>query len=219
MSAAEIVDAVTGLLWPLLIAAVVWRLLPTIKDIIGSRGFTVKAAGVEIGVQELSDQLARGSEDLREQVSALKRQLAAIDGAPDATESPIARGLPRLQRILWVDDHPENNFYEIQALTAKGVSVELASSTSEGLAVLGAAQVPYDAVITDMGRTEDGHDRPSAGLDLMRALSDEGIDMPVVVYASAPAIARHAQRIREAGGRATASATELMEILGELGLR
>src|SRR5215210_3373923 len=114
MSAAEIIDAATGLIWPLLVVVLVWRLLPEIRKIIGTRAFTVKAGGVEIGVQQLSDQLARGDQDLREQFSALKEQLAAegIDATADDPDV-VATEPPPLQRILWVDDFPENNVYEI----------------------------------------------------------------------------------------------------------
>lgn len=222
MSTAETIDAVTGLIWPLLIVVLAWRLLPEIQKILGTRGFTVKAGGVEIGVQQLSDQLARGDEDLREQLSALKQELAAdgieageTDAEVDATEPPP------LQRILWVDDHPENNFYEIKALRDRDVTVELVKSTDECLGAIRSARTPFGAIISDMGRREeDGKEHSDAGLELIGRLREQEIDTPVIVYASASAVVRYGERVRAAAnGEATASATELMELLKSLGLR
>ncbi len=48
-----------------------------------------------------------------------------------------------------------------------GVRVETARTTAEGLAL--ASGRDYGAVISDMGRREDGSYRTTAGLDLARA--------------------------------------------------
>jgi CheY-like chemotaxis protein len=223
----DVLNAIVGLAWPVLIGVLAWRLLPSIRKVIDQRGFTIKAGGAEITVQQASDQLKIGVEDLREQVSALKLRVSRlqdaggppaspITGAPPA--SPITAGVPKLRRVLWVDDHPENNAYEVDALERKGVNVTLERSTADGLRAAGEASPPFDAIITDMGRTTDGQERPEAGLELIRALTDHQISSPVVVYASAPAIARAHAALEAAGVPATGSATELLELLGRLGL-
>jgi CheY-like chemotaxis protein len=219
MNTAQTIDAITGLIWPILVVVLVLRLLPEIQKILGTRGFTVKAGGVEIGVQELSDQLARGDQDLREQFSALKEGLAAegIEAAEDGAEV-VATMPPPLTRVLWVDDWPKNNVYEIKALRDKKVEVDLVASTQEALSAM-RRNPAYGAIISDMGRTEDGEDHRDAGLELIRKLRERGDEIPVVVYASAAQVARVGEEVNESNGQATASATELMEILKGLGLR
>lgn len=223
MSGKDVVDLVTGLVWPVLVGAVIWRLLPTVREVMASRAFSIKAGGAEITVQQASDQLSGRVEDLREQISALKAQVGAepaVAGAEaeGAAASPIVDGVAQLRSVLWVDDHPENNVYERQAIERKGVLVHLARSTAEGLEAARAATNPYDVVITDMGREEDGRSVGDAGLELLRQLRAGGFDVPVVVYASAGAVSRHRDEIMAAGAAgATSSATELLEILGQIG--
>jgi hypothetical protein len=133
LDATEIVQALADLAWPILIGIVLWRLLPTIRNIANSRGFTIKAGSAEITVQQASDQMLGRIEDLREQLSALKLQVAGIEGSGSAEASPITSGVPQLHRILWVDDYPDNNAYEVEALQRKGVVVDLARSTAEAM--------------------------------------------------------------------------------------
>lgn len=215
-------DALTGLVWFALVAFVVWKLLPTIRTIVASRGFTIKAGGAEISVQQASDTLAHGVDDLREQLSALKAQVEAGAGAQPAgaAASPIAAGVPQLRRVLWIDDHPENNVYEIQALHRKDVAVDQVTSTADGLNAVLHATLPYDVVITDIGRKENGEDRPQAGLEFIQRMRQADSKTPIFVYASAAAVGRLSEQITAAGASgATSSATELLEMLGRVGLR
>jgi CheY-like chemotaxis protein len=222
----DVVDSLTGAFWVVLAAVVILRLLPTIRSIVASRGFTIKAGGAEISVQQASDTLAHGVEDLREQLTALKAQVEAggavapAAGAGEAAASPIAAGVPQLRRVLWIDDHPENNVYEVQALHRKDVAVDQVTSTADGLSAVLHATIPYDVVITDVGRHENGHDRPQAGLEFIQQMRREDPETPILVYASAAAVGRLYDAITAAGANgATSSATELLEMLGRVGLR
>jgi len=222
MNTSDVIDAITSLAWPVLIGLVLWKLLPEIKAIAATRGFAIKVGGAEVTVQSASDQLADGLEEVREQVSALKAQVAGIAGVGEAGDSPMA-GLPSLNRVLWVDDYPENNAYEIAALERKDVKVDGAKSTAEALALINSAKraKPYDAIVTDMGRAED-EGGPEAGMVLVDKLAELKVDAPIFIYASAGAVTRTKDKLeqrREQGidVRATASATELLEMLGRAG--
>jgi CheY-like chemotaxis protein len=222
----EVVDSLVGLGWVLLVVFVVWKLLPTIRTVVASRSLTIKAGGAEISVQQASDTLAQSVEDLREQLTALKAQVEAAgtiaepEGAMDAkAASPIAAGVPKLRRVLWVDDHPENNVYEVQSLRRKDVAVDQVTSTAEGLSALFHAPGRYDVVITDMGRRENDHDVPNAGLDFIERVREEDATTPIFVYASAAAVNRWEDAITAAGGNGvTSSATELLAMIGRVGL-
>ena len=215
MFASDAVDLVLGLVWPLLIAVVVVALYPTIRRLMESRGFSVKVGMAEISVQEASDQLSAQVEDLREQLAALKDRVDAAHG-PAPAPAPAAEDVPR--SVLWVDDHPENNVYEIAALQGKGLNVVHARSTAEAGSALG-SNGRFGAIISDMGRIEDGVFKPDAGMSVIGMARDQGLDSPVLIYSSAPTIARTRERALEAGAAgATASATELMQMLGRIGL-
>ena len=71
-------------------------------------------------------------------------------------------------RILWVDDCPENNSYERQAFETMGLQFTLVLSTDEAFERL--SQAKYAAVISDMGRREG----PREGYTLLDRLRKEG---------------------------------------------
>ena len=111
-------------------------------------------------------------------------------------------------RVLWVDDHPRGNAYEIDAITSAGGSVEIARSTSEALAKFETGR--FDAVITDMGR---GPSR-EAGLDLIRAIRKVDSEVPVFVYTGASQVSGNQIKVKQAGGDGiTASSVDLFEML------
>ena len=80
-------------------------------------------------------------------------------------------------RILWVDDNPENNVSERNALEQLGLQFTLALTTTEALAKM--SERP-DLVISDFKRTED----PSAGYTLLKALRERGEKVAFVIYSS-----------------------------------
>ena len=122
--------------------------------------------------------------------------------------------------MLWVDGHPENNAFEVAALRRKDVAVTQELTTDDALRAADDAPTPFDAVITNMGREEEGVTRPEAGLELVHRLRAKQIRWPIFVYTSAPALARTRDEVIAAGANgATSSATELLELLGNAGLQ
>lgn len=95
--------------------------------------------------------------------------------------------------------------------------MQLERSTADAVRALTRGAASFDAIITDMGRFEDGREHTEAGLELVEQLKENEIAVPVYVYASAPALVRSATGIAREGIAATASATELLEMLGRLG--
>jgi len=80
------------------------------------------------------------------------------------------------KRLLWIDDHPSNNFYERLALAQMGISVDIATSSREALASL--QQLPADLILSDIARGTD----LDAGVRFLSALRSSGIDTPIVFY-------------------------------------
>ena len=111
--------------------------------------------------------------------------------------------------MLWVDDHPENNEYERQAMTALGIRFTTAKSTPEALRLL-AAQA-FDVVITDLGRSTQDEDDPKAGLRLLKEMRSRGLNTPLIVYAGARAVEERDQLIESGALVSTNRPTELFD--------
>jgi CheY-like chemotaxis protein len=111
-----------------------------------------------------------------------------------------------------VDDHPKNNSYFIEELARLGVKVHLAQTTSDALSMFGRRR--YSAVISDMGRNENGRYNEEAGIDLLKAIRQRDAELPFVFFSSSRAAAEHrdeAMRLKANG--ITSSPTELYALL------
>lgn len=109
-------------------------------------------------------------------------------------------------RILWVDDRPENNVYERQAMESMGLEFTLALSTAEALHVLSTRR--FAAIISDMGRKEG----PQEGYKLLEAIRARDKAIPFFIYAGSSA--PHHQR--EAALRGAQGSTNIAEDLVEM---
>jgi CheY-like chemotaxis protein len=233
MTAARIIEAIGSLLWPLLVAVLLIRVIPHIPAVVGdlrramrARAFTVEIGGAELSVEDATEQLRRQVTDLQ---THLANQLAERDGAAPpnpagavppgpagagAAAGPAAdHGRPTL---LWVDDHPDANTMELAKLRDDGVEVLLARSTAEAMDVLSLRR-GVGAIVTDLGRTEDGELRSHAGLALLRQLHEAEQAQPVLVYTSARRAELDRQDALDAGAvTVTSSPTELFAALGRV---
>lgn len=201
----EVLKAVVSLAWPLLAATVLWKLWPIVKQVIESRAFTLKFAGIEVTAQEATQQINSQLQDLKEQILQLRR----ASGAPvEVVSTSAEKNLSK--SILWTDDKPSNNALEISQLEGRGYKVLTALSTNEAMATL--ARENVGLIISDMGRREDGHYVPQAGLVLLRIARESGYQQPFIVYSSAKYADRNDAEVKASGGvGATASPTTLLE--------
>ncbi|NMH66622.1 response regulator [Shewanella salipaludis] len=116
--------------------------------------------------------------------------LAALLGGmalwPGETRDRLEIGEPQgvKGRILWVDDHPQNNEAERQYLQRHHLAVYITSTTAEAMMLL--SMYKYDAIITDMGRGEE----PLAGLKLTQAVRAGGNHTPIYLYTIMPSEAQ-----------------------------
>jgi CheY-like chemotaxis protein len=217
MTAARIIEAIGSLLWPLLLALVVLRVLPhlpgmfaDLREALRTRAFKVRIGGAELSLEQATEQLRRQVTDLQTQMAA---QLAERSPARAAAAAQPFEGRPT---VLWVDDHPDGSALELAKLRDDGVEVLQARSTAEAMDVL-TLRRGVQVVITDLGRTEGGEYRPHAGMAMMRQLREAGFELPVLVYTSPRGVARDREDAVAAGAaRVTASPTELFASLREL---
>lgn len=110
-------------------------------------------------------------------------------------------------RILWVDDRPDNNIYERQAFEEQGLHFKLALSTNEALQIL--EKEKFAVIISDMGRKEG----PKEGYVLLDELRASGNTTPFVIYTGSN-LTEHKQMARERGALgSTNRAQELFQLV------
>lgn len=123
-----------------------------------------------------------------------------------ATSAAVARA-PGETRILWVDDHPENNALVRQAFEALGIATDIALSTAQATETLKYRN--FAAIVSDLGRKEG----PNEGLTLLESLRAQGDHTPYFIYAG-PRALQQAARITELGGNgSTNNPRELFEMV------
>lgn len=109
-------------------------------------------------------------------------------------------------KILWVDDRPENNVYERKAMESMGLEFTLALSTNEAISALASRR--FAAIISDMGRKEGARE----GYVLLEAVRAKDKHTPFFIYAGS----RAPQHQREAALRGAQGTTNIAQELVEM---
>jgi DNA-binding NtrC family response regulator len=149
--------------------------------------------------------------DAPDPIDRIKEYPVAPIAAAPAAVSPKP-GETLALRVLWVDDDPKGNAYEIEAIRAAGGSVEISLSTADGLARY--EQGRYQVVITDLGRREGKVYNYDAGFELIKAIRLIDKTVPILVYTAASGLSKKRKVIEELGAQGiTASTVELFEML------
>jgi CheY-like chemotaxis protein len=156
-------------------------------------------------------------ETQRPPVEVTANQSVVSAARTDVRREPSAQARLAPRRVMWVDDNPANNQFEVMRLRDDQIEVVEALTTAEAMYLLGFHRQAMCAVISDMGRQEDGDHRPRAGLELIRAMRRIAINVPVFIYTSARSADRTRDEVVAAGGAgATASSVELFELVSRL---
>jgi CheY-like chemotaxis protein len=132
----------------------------------------------------------------------------AAEAAPQSEPTDLG-GTAKLQRkILWVDDHPDNNVYERMALETVGVIFTLAHSTREALDHL--KQKQFSAIISDMER----HGKDTEGLVLLDEIRRGGNSTPFFIYTAGQRVLLLKPEAKKRGAQGlTVKAQELFEMV------
>jgi CheY-like chemotaxis protein len=220
----KLFDAITKLLnvliWPAIILFILIRFGRELRDFFSSLGeLSLKGAGFEASLKRkqaevvaaLSAAAASKPDGDKTRESVAKEAMIAADVVADCVTPRAIRRASR-STVLWVDDNPNNNSYERQALEALGVSFVLAISTDEALKKI--SRQRFDAIISDMGRPPD----PRAGYTLLDKLRSSGDQTPFIIYAGSREPEHVAESRRHGAIGCTNNANELFEmVLSALG--
>ncbi len=168
--------------------------------------------------------------DFKNEDNYVKMQLAAVasltaataKGAGPASESELhgivevvrgAKPAPNgaadswRNRILWVDDRPENNAHERSAFEALGLRFTLSLSTDNALELLRSSR--FAVIISDMGRKEG----PREGYKLLDALRERGDMTPLVFYAGSNSPEHKRETEKHGGQGCTNNPQELFRLV------
>jgi CheY-like chemotaxis protein len=166
--------------WPVVVLLVAWMFRGALRDVV-SRAEEFSLSG-PAGMSITAKRQAAATQ-------ALVRASEAKSGAPAPSRGTLRReveetsravvDLGRPPRVLWVDDRPSNNRYEVAAFESLGMAVELSPSTEDALSKITDSR-QFDVIISDMGRPPD----PRAGYTLLRNLRSRGDRTPFIIYAA-----------------------------------
>ncbi|RJF74265.1 response regulator [Rhodopseudomonas palustris] len=146
-----IATLINSLAWPLVVAWLIWRFAPVVRDFLAniSEG-SVKAFGVEASAKRRAAE-AIAIADLKQELPSSPATLKFLAQAQNRiryTEN-ITQIFPveslRGKRILWVDDEPESNWFERSALTELGLDLHIVTDLDAALRSL--AERRFDAAI------------------------------------------------------------------------
>lgn len=227
---ADLVNAVGGILatlvWPTLILFVLIRHRDSLSTFLHNlTELRFRAPGVEARARSNNFEAAAalGAAAARPMVKEWHEQegavttvidpFAAQNAASTIASFPIddrARRRLRDAQILWVDDHPEENRFEIQGLEAFGIRVTLATSTDEAVSQIRWRRV--DLVISDMRRPPDAR----AGLTLLDAIADLREPVPVIIYTGRDAELEAPEALAHGALTCTNSPNRLFEAIAAL---
>src|ERR1035441_7021379 len=102
---AKVVEALSTLLWPLIVVAVIVIFRPAVSRLIESarsRKFTVKIGGQELTMDEASEQQSSLIADLQSQLSDLRKRVEGEQRAVPATRTEKETALPPAPAsVLW----------------------------------------------------------------------------------------------------------------------
>ncbi|MDE5421610.1 response regulator [Ancylomarina sp. DW003] len=110
-------------------------------------------------------------------------------------------------KVLWVDDRPENNRNERKAFESQGLEFSLALSTNEAIEIL--KNNKYAAIISDMGRKEGAQE----GYVLLEKIRKSGIQTPFFIYAGSNAPEHKMMALERGAQGSTNRAQELFEMV------
>ena len=179
------VDLIKGLIWPAVTIFVLVRFRASIGSFFAKLSeMTLKAPGFEwsakVAQAGVAIETAKANRiEAPGEVVQVQDTLPAPAARPLTLESlatPAASAQLKGKVVLWVDDKPQNNFYEAKALRDLGIDVVQVRSTEEALAYRG----PADVFITDLRRGDDDE----AGIKFIRDAKTRWNKPKIIVYSS-----------------------------------
>lgn len=180
--------------------------------------------GAEVGLTQvvhLAGMHQAALEQLFEEVTRAAATSDNVDAPPPADRALGATTslAQPLRSLLWVDDHPENNAYEMESLSGI-LHVVAVKTNEEAFRVLESQEI--DAVVSDVRRDYDRVGEAPGGVRLLQELQHRypESDLPVVYYTSTRSVERYGQELMQQGATGLTSLySDLLRVLREVDKR
>jgi CheY-like chemotaxis protein len=196
---------VSAVAWPIVVVVVAALFRRPLQGLLSGEQVALSMAGVSITSQRSAEavrMLVRANAKHPGRTLLFWRAASQVHVISQAVER-----LGHQPRLLWVDDLPSNNRFEVGALRSLGISVNQVTSTQQALTET--AQSRYDVVVTDMGRPPHA----DAGYQLIEALRRQRCAIPVAIYASSRSKEHFNQSIASGAVGCTNTASELFRMV------
>lgn len=200
-------SALSNFAWPVVAGVVLYRFHPLIAALLQRDNMQIKVGGLELSVQDAAKAHGKNIVEIQQRLAAIEANSnISQDFAPGKIE---LEDFDRKNRsILWVDDFPSNNAFLIDSLREKNVEVVLSLGTDDALEKLRYRK--FGAIITDLGRVENGVDNPNAGFDLIGRIRSSGDEVPILVFAGRRALEKRRALIEAGAENATNSGVDVL---------
>lgn len=212
-----LVELVRALAWPLLLLTIFLYFRKPLSSLLSeAREASIKAGpgGVEATISRAvksatSLTAARAQKAGIHLDAAPERQLSEVDEAVGVINQAVVPNMDKLDgaRLLWVDDHPGNNFYEREMLQALGIRIAISRTTADALQQV--RLQPFDVIVSDMAR----EDEPRAGYNLLEALRAAGNEPPLIIYSGSATEQQRAETLRRRAFGQTNNPSELLQMV------
>lgn len=218
---AEFWKSLGSVLWPIATLIIFFGSKNVIKSVFSKESISIEVAGMKISVADAAKNIGKDLADIQQKVASIEQKIygekLVIDNSGSlevSKNSSISTILYKPLSIIWVDDFPSNNAFLVDKLQREGINIELSLSTSDALEKI--ANRSYNAVISDLGRKEDGQQKPMAGLDLIKSLRGSGNNIPILIYAGSRGIENREILLKAGADIVTASGTEVVKFVSNV---
>jgi CheY-like chemotaxis protein len=209
LSKHEFWAAAVSLAWPAIALFALYRFWPAIEALLKRDSVTVKLGGFELSSQQVVDDFRKNFADIQKRISDI--ELARADSQDLGTPVPVSTPTLAPKALLWVDDFPSNNALLIESFTKEGIDVVLSLDTNDALNKL--KNGDFSAVITDLGRKENGIDNPNAGLDLLIEMKKIDLNLPTLVFAGPRGISHKKKLLEHGAAEVTVSGVDVFRFV------
>lgn len=210
----EVISLLQVIIWPLMLFLLLFLFRASLRKILENMSeLSVKAAGVEASVKTQIEVAASlgAAQGAWNAVGTNTNGKPPMAGDPQTIAKLVGQVVtPQTSRqlrgthILWVDDIPENNTYQRNALEALGIRFTLSLNTDDAIQKLKATL--FDAIISDMGRPPDSH----AGYTLLEKVKQMGISTPYIIYAHGGNLPENRSEALRRGAYASTSGPQML---------
>lgn len=202
------------ILWPIVVGIALLYLAPAIKRKIdgsenmelGVAGFSAKFGAAEAAASMVAAQLKYDSAG----GSAGRINPANVAEMVTGLSTPESQAVIKHTVVLWVDDNPNNNTYELNALRALSFDIETSTSTEDALGKM--QRSSYDLIISDIRREPNQR----AGFEMLTEMRRTGITTPVVFYTATAKTAQRTEAISLGAKGVAAAPEELLRLITDV---